>query len=262
MTLVTHITTAQQGVATAEGKIIFGVSICDLSRDAAIAVLLASIATDQHRKLAFCNAHTANSAWENENFRLLLKNFTVFADGLGIDMAAKALYGAPFMANLNGTDFVPALLQKAHIPLRLALIGSKPNIADLAAKQIANCTPQHSVCAVMHGFGSNDEVEDFLDTLAKNPVDILLVAMGNPKQEIWIAENISAKHARLAIGVGALFDFLTGEVPRAPLWVRALRIEWLYRLAQEPKRLFRRYVLGNPLFLLRVAWVKSGLRRF
>jgi alpha-1,3-mannosyltransferase len=79
-----------------------------------------------------------------------------------------------------------------------------------------------------------------------------LVAMGNPMQEMWLAEHLEATGCRLGFGVGALFDFLSGDVLRAPLWVQSARLEWAYRLIKEPGRLWRRYVLGNPIFLLRV----------
>jgi exopolysaccharide biosynthesis WecB/TagA/CpsF family protein len=73
--------------------------------------------------------------------------------------------------------------------------------------------------------------------------------MGNPKQELWLDEHLSATGAKLGIGVGALFDFTAGKVKRAPEWVRKIKCEWLYRFLQEPKRLFRRYFLGNAWFL-------------
>jgi exopolysaccharide biosynthesis WecB/TagA/CpsF family protein len=100
-----------------------------------------------------------------------------------------------------------------------------------------------------------------LALLKGQPVDLLLVAFGNPRQEIWIAERITHEHAHLAIGVGALFDFLAGEVQRAPRWLRAARLEWAYRLMLEPARLWRRYVLGNPAFLLRVLRQKRAMPR-
>ena len=73
-----------------------------------------------------------------------------------------------------------------------------------------------------------------------------------PRQEKWVAHKIDARHCTLPIAVGALFDFLSGTVPRAPMWMRRLRLEWFYRLSHEPRRLWRRYVIGNPLFMLRV----------
>jgi exopolysaccharide biosynthesis WecB/TagA/CpsF family protein len=81
---------------------------------------------------------------------------------------------------------------------------------------------------------------------------VLLVARGNPLQELWIDANLARMNARVAIGVGALFDFLAGRVARAPRWVRRMRMEWGYRLWLEPGRLWRRYLVGNAVFMWRV----------
>jgi exopolysaccharide biosynthesis WecB/TagA/CpsF family protein len=262
MSLGSQIAAEQNPPMDAPQKILFGLAIEDLPRAAAIGMLLRAIRLRQHMKIAFCNAHTANLAWRNAALRELLGRFTVFPDGIGVDIGARLLHGQAFAANLNGTDFVPALLAAESRPLRIALFGARPGVAEKAAAVIAKATPHHTVVACSDGFASEAGTRTFLADLEHDPVDMILVAMGNPVQEQWIAANIMAKHATLAMGVGALFDFLAGEVPRAPVWMRQARLEWLYRLAQEPERLFKRYVLGNPLFLLRVAAVKLGLRRF
>jgi alpha-1,3-mannosyltransferase len=93
---------------------------------------------------------------------------------------------------------------------------------------------------------------DIVAKIVASKADVVLVAMGNPAQETWLAENLAATGCRLGFGVGALFDFLSGDVVRAPRWVRAVRMEWVYRLFREPGRLWRRYLLGNPMFLMRV----------
>ncbi len=241
---------------------IFGVAVTDASKNAALSLLGGALEAGQPLKIAFCNAHTANLAWNDEEFRHILALFTVFADGLGVDMAAKLLNGAPFAANLNGTDFVPLFLHETKRSLSLALIGGQPGVAERAAAAINRIAPQHHVNVVQHGFADIAAQQTFVETLKLSPVDVLLVAMGNPAQERWIAQHITGEHATLAIGVGALFDFLSDEMPRAPLWMRQVRIEWLYRLGLEPRRLFRRYALGGPLFLLRVFAQRTGLRRF
>jgi exopolysaccharide biosynthesis WecB/TagA/CpsF family protein len=101
---------------------------------------------------------------------------------------------------------------------------------------------------VENGFG--DRVAAAARIRAACP-DVLLVALGNPLQEFWIAEHLRALDARVAIGVGALFDYLAGRVRRAPRWVRALRSEWVFRMLMEPRRLAQRYLVGNPVFLWR-----------
>lgn len=232
---------------------LLGIEIANISRDSAISHLLNTIRRGGFVRLAFCNAHTANVACENSYFRDLLKHFFVLPDGIGVDVGRKILVGDKFIANLNGTDLTPALFQHAKEPLHIAMLGAEPGIADLAAQIWSKQFPQHRFRVVSDGFFSKEQEADVLKALITDRPDILLVAMGNPRQEIWIGDNIRAEHASLAIGIGALFDFTAGKVERAPAWMRSARIEWCYRLIQEPQRLWRRYVIGNPLFLFRIA---------
>jgi exopolysaccharide biosynthesis WecB/TagA/CpsF family protein len=240
---------------------ILGIAITDMSRAEARHILHQAMNAGRHLKLAFCNAHTANVAATDDAYRELLRRFLILPDGHGVDIASRWLYGRPFSANLNGTDLVPNLLLSAPRPLRVAMIGGRPGIAERAALAFLARDDRHWIGPVLHGYASVEEQADWLTSLEHNPVDIVLVAMGNPRQEMWIAENLGPRHCALAIGVGALFDFAAGEVRRAPTFVRRYRLEWLYRLLQEPQRLFGRYVLGNPLFLLRVASARLGLIR-
>ena len=110
--------------------------------------------------------------------------------------------------------------------------------------------PRHQIVGCHHGHFDGGEVD--LDLIRHSGANILLVAMGNPKQELFIQNHLAATGCILGIGVGALFDFLAGNVPRAMPWVQRWRLEWVYRLAQEPRRLAGRYLIGNPLFLMRI----------
>lgn len=231
---------------------ICGAEIAPLSRASAVALLRRFIRMGGHAKIAFANAHFVNLAVRDGEFRRAMTQFVVLPDGVGVDMAARFLYGACFPANLNGTDFLPYFLREHANSLRVALIGARPGVAEKAVATLSALAPQHRFVALSDGFMTPEREAEVLTTLASDPVDVLLVAMGNPVQEKWIARNISAHHTRLAFGVGALFDFLAGEVARAPALVRTARLEWMWRLAQEPTRLWRRYILGNPMFLLRV----------
>jgi exopolysaccharide biosynthesis WecB/TagA/CpsF family protein len=242
-------------------KRILGITIADLTQASALAMVTDAINKKRHLRLGFCNAHTSNLAWGDPDFRKLLEQFTLLPDGVGVDIAAKALTGKPFVANLNGTDFMPALLMHIERPLRIALIGAKPGVAERAAGAILRKTNHHRIVRILDGYAGPDAEQRFVDALAVEPVDLLMVAMGNPRQERWIAEHIDQRHATVAVGVGAFFDFLAGIVPRAPRWVRRIRMEWVFRLMQEPIRLFRRYLVGNPVFLFHVLLMKIGLKR-
>jgi exopolysaccharide biosynthesis WecB/TagA/CpsF family protein len=127
----------------------------------------------------------------------------------------------------------------------------QPGIAERAAEHFSRIAPQHQIAGCCHGY-----VEDttaIVEKIRRSGADVLLVAMGNPKQELWLLDHLAETGCRLGFGVGALFDFMAGTVPRAPPWMRTARIEWAYRLMQEPGRLWRRYLVGMPTFLIRVA---------
>ena len=233
-------------------KTILGISIASIGWDDGIALLLRLLSERRFTKVSFLNAHNANIAYADAVFARALEDFLVLPDGVGIDIAAKLLHGAPFPANLNGTDFVPAFLQASATPLTVALLGATRVNAEAASEKLTMLAPQHRLVFIHDGYFSPAEEPEIIDRIARLRPDILLVAMGVPRQELWIARNIGVDHCTLPIAVGALLDFLSGAVPRAPAWVRRLRLEWVFRLIVEPGRLWRRYVVGNPLFLWRV----------
>ncbi|MDX8541075.1 MULTISPECIES: WecB/TagA/CpsF family glycosyltransferase [Mesorhizobium] len=234
-------------------KTILGIPVLAIRWDDAIALLTRLVAERRFTKVSFLNAHNANIACTDPVFAEALDDFLILPDGIGVDMAAKLLYGAPFPDNLNGTDFVPAFLQASSRPLTVGLLGATRVNAEAASVKLAALAVQHRFVVIHDGYFSAAEEPTIVDRIAALRPDVLLVAMGVPRQELWIARHIDARHCTLPIAVGALLDFLSGTVPRAPPWMRRLRLEWLFRLLIEPGRLWRRYVVGNPLFLWRVA---------
>ena len=231
---------------------ILGVDVRVVDRAAAISEIRRTIETKGHRKYAFLNAHGGNLACKDATYRSVLKDFHVLPDGVGVDLGSKILWGEKFPENLNGTDFIPRLFKEITKPLSVVLVGAKPGIAERAAIVFKTEHPHHEFSVLSDGYFDFEDQEALLGRLADNRPDVLLVAFGNPKQEIWIAEQCSAQHVSVPIGVGALFDFVAGSVPRAPQWMISARIEWLFRLWLEPARMWKRYILGNPLFILRV----------
>lgn len=200
----------------------------------------------------FLNANNANLAMRNPSYRQGLARSEVLPDGFGVDIASRTLHGAAFPANLNGTDLIPALLVHHERPLKVALIGARPDILERALANFCAATPWHQFHAVSDGFFDKGASDNVLDRLAAIDPDLTLVAMGSPVQEIWIDAHFRQGHGRVVFGVGALFDFVAGAVQRAPEALRDLRLEWLWRLIQEPSRLWRRYIVGNPVFLFHV----------
>jgi exopolysaccharide biosynthesis WecB/TagA/CpsF family protein len=241
---------------------IMGVAVTAATADDAIRAIDARLARGEHVMLAFMNAHTSNLAGADESYRSLLNRFTVLNDGVGIDIASRILHGERFPENLNGTDFVPLYLARTSRPFRVFLLGARPGVADEAADALLSLAPQHTIAGRRDGYFAPEEAGRIAEDIARTQADVVLVALGNPGQERFIADQFAAMQAPLAIGVGALFDFLSGRVSRAPALVRRLRSEWIYRLALEPGRLWRRYILGNFKFISRLLWVRMGrLRR-
>jgi alpha-1,3-mannosyltransferase len=201
-------------------------------------------------RIAFANAHTLTLSKNNSAFRKALTRFLVLNDGVGVDLASRLKFGITFPDNLNGTDFVPYYLSHTQHRLRIFLVGSRPEVVNEAARRFAVTWPQHQVIGACDGYFRNEQhIESVCRVIKDMRADLLLVGLGNPLQEMWIADRAAATGARVQMGVGALFDFVSGQVPRAPVWVRGLRCEWMYRLMREPRRMFSRYILGGVMFM-------------
>ena len=207
---------------------------------------------------AFANADCLNIAFKNARYAEILNNAdAVWADGVGIAISARLMH-TPVHGNVNGTDMLPFLCRRGW---SIYLFGAAPGVAEKARERLLEEFPRAKIAGADHGFCKTPEEESAVITRinAAKP-DILLVAMGVPKQEEWIVSHRTQLNCGIAVGVGGLFDFASGRIPRAPMWMRKFKIEWTYRLYNEPVRLFRRYVIGNPLFIWRVLWHGSRPR--
>jgi exopolysaccharide biosynthesis WecB/TagA/CpsF family protein len=233
-------------------KRFIGLSVWDAPLDQAARLLVQRALRGQSTQVFFVNAHGFNEAAHDEAYAGLLANAPfVFADGVGMAIAAR-FSGERLTNNVNGTDLFPLLCQEAaRASVPIALLGAKPGVAQACAERIERTFPGLRVVWTGHGYLDADEERARLEELNASGARLLFVAKGVPIQERWIADNASRLAAPVVLGVGALFDFYSGTVRRAPRLVRELRSEWLYRLMLEPRRLARRYLLGNPTFIAR-----------
>lgn len=237
--------------------VIHGVTIRNFSSLQAIEYIEQSIESENKLLLAFANAHTINEANSSLEFKNALEKFTVLPDGVGVDLAAKYKYGQKFKENLNGTDFVPAFLKQSY-KKRIFLVGGKEGIAEKVLAIWSSRYPHHEWVGAHHGYLTDSKSVQLSKEVSELDIDVLIVAMGNPKQELWISEFANLHDAKISIGVGALFDFVAGEAKRAPKWVRRFRLEWVYRLYKEPIRLGKRYLIGNPAFIIRTLFPRKS----
>ena len=199
------------------------------------------------------NVNTLSYCYKNKKYSDILKSADlVLRDGSGVKWAAKKL-GANPKYNFVGTDFIPDFfkitLKKQY---RVFLLGARPGIAESASIVLSKIAPGIVIAGYHHGYFDKKNGQKIINKINNTNPDILLVAFGNPKQEIWLADNLLNLDASVCIGVGALFDYLSGKIKRAPKWIRDAGFEWIFRLLIEPKRLWKRYLIGNPKFILRI----------
>jgi exopolysaccharide biosynthesis WecB/TagA/CpsF family protein len=242
---------AMQSSQLPQWRTIFDVPVAALGYDEAAELVANTLRTKAFLRVNFLNANNANISANSPELTAALKRSVVLSDGIGLDVASRVLYGAPFPANLNGTDFVPRLLKDLTQPLTIGLVGSELEVVTEAASRFADIAPQHRFIVISDGYFTSDTQEKVMGHIRLAKPDILLVGMGTPSQEIWTDSFIGPNECSVVFTVGALFDFISRRVTRAPLAIRNLKLEWLFRLLLEPRRLARRYILGNPAFILR-----------
>jgi N-acetylglucosaminyldiphosphoundecaprenol N-acetyl-beta-D-mannosaminyltransferase len=204
-------------------------------------------------QVAFVNPACLNAAREDPAYRDALAGCErVYADGIGIHLACRLL-GLRLAENVNGTDLFPRLCEAlASSGRSVYLLGARPGVAAAAAEAMARRVPRLIIAGTRHGYFPPEDTDAVIDAINRSGADVLLVAFGAPAQELWLARHRARLAPSIRIGVGGLFDFYSGRIPRAPRWLQELGLEWVWRLVQEPRRMWRRYLVGNPLFLWRV----------
>ena len=196
--------------------------------------------------VAFVNAHGCNLAVKDVQLAHALMGADVLLrDGIGMALLCRRLGLDPGI-NMNGTDFIPELLDR-YADRRVALFGTRDPWLTSAAAQVGKGA---QVVVTRDGF-ANDEA--YLDDLRSHPAELVVLAMGMPRQEeLGVRLRDELEYPCVIVCGGAVLDFLAGRVVRAPQWMRSARVEWVWRLVHEPRRLFGRYVLGNLVFVARM----------
>lgn len=214
--------------------------------------------SERPRVLAFVNAHALNLAAESAGFaRALSAADVLLRDGAGLALLLRRC-GRPPGLNMNGTDFIPQLL-RACDGLSVAVIGTRePYLERGLVRMQREFVPRSALWGV-DGF---QPPSTYLHLLRERRPSLVLLAMGMPRQEelaLWLRSQLA--HGCLLVCGGAIVDFLGGRTRRAPLLLQRMGMEWAWRLGQEPVRLFKRYVIGNPRFLWRTWRLKLDRSR-
>ena len=190
-------------------------------------------------------------AQDDPNFHHILNRAALCVpDGVGLLWAAKHL-GQPLPQRVTGSDGVPIIAERAaQAGWRLFLLGAAPGVADKAAAVLQSRYPGLQIAGTYSGSPSPQEEDAIVERVNASGADILFVAYGAPEQDKWIARNLPRLNVAMAMGIGGSLDFVAGVLPRAPLWMQRLGLEWLFRLILQPWRLRR--MLRLPRFVLAV----------
>ena len=201
-------------------------------------------------QIAFLNAHCVNVARRDWQYRDTLQNVdALLPDGSGVSLAAK-LDRKELGDNLNGTDLIwPLCRCLAFRKISVFFLGGQPGIAEKAAENAKADCLNLDVAGHHHGFFNPREEEAIIAKINASGARVLFVAFGVPSQDVWLARVRHRLNVPIVLGVGGLLDFVSGRIPRAPLWMRKTGVEWIYRLKCEPRRMWQRYVIGNFAFV-------------
>ena len=239
--------------ATTDRVSLFNLDIVNTTVEDAVTGIIFAAVNKVRQRVAFVNAHSVNTAAVNPHYAEVVASADrIFGDGSGMALAAR-LCGQALSDNVNGTDLFPLLCQAAsRAGVKIFLLGGRPGVVEAALTSIKAVGFGDVVAGVHHGYiHRNGEEARVISKINCSGASILLVGMGVPIQDNWIHTNSEKLDPPVIMGVGGLFDFFAGDVSRAPTWVRIFGMEWCWRLAQEPRRMWRRYLLGNFTFIIR-----------
>jgi len=200
----------------------------------------------------FINAHCYNVAQNNPEYRnAILNSDFVLNDGIGIKLGARFI-NLDLLENLNGTDLIPKIIEQAvNLNKKIYLLGGNEGVALKAAAKLKSKYPEIHIHGTHSGYFTGLAEQNLISEAGQ--AELLILGMGVPKQELWAFQH---KHdllnTKIIVAGGAILDFISENVKRAPSWVRKLHLEWVFRLVLEPGRLWKRYIIGNMAFLFSI----------
>ncbi|MBS4035478.1 MAG: WecB/TagA/CpsF family glycosyltransferase [Ignavibacterium sp.] len=236
---------------------IFNKIIC--SEDELLTQINSAGESDKVLKITYFNQHCFNIYFSDNSYKKLLdNNFIVYADGFGIKLALRSLFGRVYKS-FNATDLNEKIIELIlNKDKRFAIIGGNFNQTDFDKK----FNEESNFLGYFNGYSDASDFGSLAKSIRTLAPDVVIIGMGVPKQETIAYELSKEINASLFLCVGNFLEFYFGTVKRVPELFRNNGIEWLFRLVQEPKRLWKRYIIGIPLFIFRVLKIKFTQKKF
>ncbi len=245
---------------------VLGVGVSAINMDTALAQITAAVARKQKGYICVTGVHGVSEAQSDESFRAILNRaFLCTPDGMPLVWVGR-WSGQRQMDRVYGPDLMLAVMEASEkAGWRHFFYGGANQTAECLREKLLRRFPKLLVTGVYEPpFRplNATELRELTQQVAAAAPDIFWVGLSTPKQEKFMAEFLQQLDATLMIGVGAAFDFHAGRVKQAPRWMQRSGLEWFFRLCCEPRRLWKRYLKNNPLFLWRICLQKTGLRKY
>jgi N-acetylglucosaminyldiphosphoundecaprenol N-acetyl-beta-D-mannosaminyltransferase len=238
------------GLTRIERVNILGYPVTRLSIDGFITQIEQFIRSRKPHYVAMVNAaKLVKMRSDRELEESVLAADLIGADGVPVVWVSR-LFGNPLPGRVNGTDLMHELLKKAdEKSYRIFFFGATEDVLQKVLAVVRKDYPGVQVAGSHHGYFVSHEEPAIVDKIKQSQPDILFIAFGTPKKELWVKRFLHAMDVPVIHGVGGSFDVLAGVIPRAPLWMQRNGLEWLFRLSQEPRRMWRRYLVTNMVFI-------------
>lgn len=245
---------------------LLGVHVTVFDLTTAIAEMIQAVRDNRRAYACTCPVYTLMQGHERSEVRAALNSADwVTPDGMPVVWALRLL-GARSVGRVYGPDLMLALTERsAESGYTQFYLGGAPGVAEQLAANMQARFPglrvAGTLCPPFRELTANEE-DELVCTVNASNAHIVWIGLGSPKQDVWMQRFRPRLNAPLLVGVGAAFDFFTGRQKQAPRWMQRSGLEWAFRLAHEPRRLWRRYLIYNPKFLWQVVLQLSGLRRY
>lgn len=246
---------------------VLGVKVSSLTNFELLNYISDTVRSGKRCTILSGNIHSYNLAYNNIWLREFMNTAEIIRlDGFGVRLAA-LLLGKTTPPRSTWADFGWQLAEfTAKQGFSLYFLGAKPGVVEEAIEKLSERYPELRVAGCHHGYFNktidHSDTIRIIEEINKTTPDILIIGLGMPIQERWLSENRSKLNVNVVMTGGAVFDYLSGDLKRAPKWMTDNGLEWLGRMMVEPGRLWRRYLIGGPLFLSRVILQRFGLLRY
>lgn len=197
----------------------------------------------------------------NASFRDILNKADLSLCDSAIVKMASPFLGKKIQERITGFDLLRIICSNLKRENNCFILGGKQDIVTISAERLKLNYPDIKIAGFHHGYFEERKDRGIIDLINTANTDILIIGMGSPKQELWVAKNKKFLKVRIIICIGGIIDILAGKTRRAPRWMQRIGLEWFWRLIQEPKRLWKRYLIDDMKFFSLVLKEKIKIKQ-